>query len=116
MQIDALAALEKALRLYSVVAWRLLWLTYLAREDPQAPADEVLRGVEKEVLARATGQPVSNAREALLAVAKVGGFVASPSAGFPGVKSLWLGFRKLRDLTTGFLLAQRPPPSLKGQD
>jgi hypothetical protein len=117
LQCDTLEALQKALSLYSVVAWRLLWLTYLAREEPESPAGHILSEVETEVLERYTGKTIRTARDALQAVARIAGFVSVPSAPTPGLKSLWLGLRKLQDIVTGYLLAtQCPPPKDMGQD
>ncbi len=42
---------------------------------------------------------------------QLGGFRSVPSAPDPGVKSLWLGFRKLRDMLIGFQLARSRPIS-----
>jgi DDE family transposase len=116
LQLDQFETLSKAMSLYSIVAWRLLHLTYLAREVPQAPVEEALSGTERFVLELASGKPIRTVQEALLAVAKIAGFRPVPSAPNPGVKSLWLGFRKLNDLLTGFELARQPPPLPKGQD
>ena len=62
---------------------------------------------EQEVLERLTGKPLRTARDALLAVARIAGFVPVPSAPTPGVKSLWLGFRKLQDIVAGYVLAKQ---------
>ncbi|QSJ21186.1 hypothetical protein JYQ62_10575 [Nostoc sp. UHCC 0702] len=39
-----------ALATYSIVAWRLLWLTYEARSNPDLPCDEVLEACEWQSL------------------------------------------------------------------
>jgi len=109
LQCDTLDALYKALSLYSVVAWRLLWLNYLAREEPDMPAEKILSKDETTLLELIIGTPVITAHDALLAVAKIAGFVSVPSAPLPGVKSLWLGLRKLADMLIGFQLAKRQP-------
>ena len=106
LQLDRVDTLQKALSLYSVVAWRLLLLTSIAQATADAPANEVLSAVEREVLERSRGKPIHTAREALVAVAQLAGFVSVPSAPLPGVKSLWLGFRTLQDIVTGYLLAR----------
>lgn len=110
LQLDTFETLHKALSLYSIVAWRLLYLTYLAREAPDTPAEEAISSVEREVLERATGRQVKTVKDAVLAVARIAGFRPVPSAPIPGVKSLWLGFRQLNDMVTGFQLARLPPP------
>jgi hypothetical protein len=116
LQLDQFVTLEKALSLLSIVSWRLLHLTYLARQAPETPAEVAISPTERAVLERATGRSVQTVAEAVLAVARIAGFQPVPSAPTPGVKSLWLGFRQLHDMVTGFLLARLPPPILKGQD
>lgn len=109
LQLDTFTTLQKALSLYSIVAWRLLHLTYLAREQPDLPAEEAISATEREVLERATGRTITTVAEAVLAVARIAGFRPVPSAPTPGVKSLWLGFRKLCDMVAGFQLARQSP-------
>lgn len=110
LQLDTLALLQKALSLYSIVAWRLLHLTYLAREVPDTAAEEAVSATERHVLEWMTGKTITTVKEALLAVASLVGFVAVPSAPHPGVQSLWMGFRKLHDMAIGFQLARQSPP------
>ena len=107
LQLDRLDTLEKALSLYSIVAWRLLQLTYLARDAPDTPAEEAISVFEQDVLELYTRKPVKTVRDVILAVAKLAGFVSVPSAPNPGVKTLWQGFRKLQDMTAGYLLARQ---------
>lgn len=106
LQMDTFAMLQKALSLYSVVAWRLLYLTYLARELPETPAEEVLSGRERELLEQKTGRALLTVRDAILAVASLVHFRPTPSAPNPGVKTLWIGFRKLADMLEGYKIAR----------
>ncbi len=46
LQLETFDRLDRALAVYRIVAWRLLWLTYLAREQPEAPCTTVLRPAE----------------------------------------------------------------------
>jgi len=110
LQLDDFLTLRRALSVYSVVAWRLMYLMYLAREIPDSRVDEAFSEVETQVLALATGKPIQSLRDALLAVAHVGGFRSTPSAREPGLQSLWLGYRQLEAMVTGFLLARNHPP------
>jgi len=107
LQVDTLDGLQKALSLYSIVAWRLLQLTYLGREAWDAPAEEAVCAIERQVLEMTSGKPIATARDALLAVAHLAGFVSVPSAPMPGVKTLWIGLRKLHDMAEGFRLARQ---------
>ena len=112
-QMDAADTLRHALAVSYVVAWRLLWLTHAARVEPEAPAETVLPPEELRVLALATGQPVSNRREVIRALARLGGFPGNPKAGDPGVKTLWLGLTRFEGLMSGWrlqALAQKCEP------
>ena len=105
LQFDDATSLGHALALYYVVAWRLLWLTYLARTAPEAPACWVVNETEQVVLAQATGAPVPTCRAAVRAIAKLGGFPGNPAAGEPGLKTLWLGLMRLEAMVVGWCLA-----------
>ena len=107
LQIDDAASLKNALAVYGVVAWRLLWMTHLARVEPEQPAAAVVDLAERTVLEEATGRPVQTVREAVRAIAKLGGFAGTPAMGEPGVKSLWLGWRQLEAMVVGYRLALR---------
>jgi hypothetical protein len=113
LQFEEAHTLKNALALYSIVAWRLLWLTYTAREQPQAPATEVLPPLELQVLEQATQAPVATAREAIRALAQLGGFPTNPSAKEPGVKVLWRGLRRLEAMVEGWLLALQALPFMR---
>jgi hypothetical protein len=109
LQLEHASRIERAVALYSIVAWRLLLITYLARTDPDLPCTVVLDEEEWEVLHRMTNprkplpsQPVS-LREAVRQIARLGGFLGRKGDGEPGVKVLWRGLRRLGD----FVLAYR---------
>jgi len=105
LQIDDATSLQHALAVYGVVAWRLLWLTHWARQAPEQPAATLLGPEERAVLAQASGRPVETVRQAVRAIARLGGFGGSPSEGEPGVKALWLGLRRLEAMVEGWRLA-----------
>ena len=113
LQFEEAHTLKNALALYSIVAWRLLWLTYTAREQPQAPATELLPPLELQVLEQATQVPVATAREAIRALAQLGGFPTNPSAKEPGVKVLWRGLRRLEAMVEGWILALHAGPFMR---
>jgi hypothetical protein len=111
VQLETAEHLRTALALYSTVAWRLLFLTYLGRQAPDTPAAAVFPPDELAVLAAAVAQRVDAATTsprlatAIRWVARLGGFLGRPSDGEPGVKVLWRGLRKLQDLLEGVRLA-----------
>lgn len=50
LQLETAERIERALATYTIVAWRLLWLTYEARYNPEAPADTILSTIEWQAL------------------------------------------------------------------
>lgn len=105
LQMDTAHSLMCALALYYVVVWRLLYLTHLARTEPDKPADELLTAEERAVLTQREGRTIRTARGAVEAIAKMGGFEPYRGGPEPGVKSLWLGLRRLEAMAEGWRLA-----------
>ena len=102
LQLLSAARLKRALALYSIVAWRLLWLTYKARTAPAMPCTEVLEEDEWRVLLVMTGGSLGgrdppSLREAVHRIAGLGGFQGRKGDGDPGVKALWQGWRRFMD-------------------
>lgn len=110
LQMEEAETLMKAIGLYAVVAWRLLYLTHLGRVAPEAKATAVVSEEELEVLSARAGERVETVREAIRQIAKLGGWEGYPSAGEPGVKSMWLGMRRLDGMVEGWRLARATPP------
>jgi hypothetical protein len=115
LQLGTAARLERALATYAVVAWRLLWLTYEARQAPEASCETVLPREHWQVLHCAVHKtdtvPASppSLREAVRQIARLGGFLARKGDGEPGVKTIWRGLRRLEDLIMGFRLSHKKP-------
>lgn len=117
LQLEKAERIQRALATYSIVAWRLLWLTYEARENPDAPCDTVLEAHEWQALYCMThktsilpGTPPT-LHEAVRWIAKLGGFLGRKSDGEPGVKTIWRGLRRLDDMAATWqsLHANLPP-------
>jgi hypothetical protein len=105
LQMDAVQPLQHALAVYYVAAWRLMYLTHLARTEPEQAASTVLAPVELQVLTQATGKPVATLRQAVRVIAQLGGYEEYRGGPEPGVKVLWRGYRRLQDLVDGWDLA-----------
>jgi Transposase DNA-binding/Transposase Tn5 dimerisation domain len=108
LQLATASRLERAVATYSVVAWRLLWLTYEARRHPEQSCARVLTPEEWQVLNQALGEEVSasppSLHEAVRRIARLGGFLSRQGDGEPGVKTIWRGLRRLDDLVAGWRL------------
>jgi hypothetical protein len=111
-QLRTFDRLERLLALLSAVALRLLWMTYSARVNGDAPCTIAFSAVEWRVLYRyqtleaPPDQPPS-LRDAVLWLAQLGGFLARKGDGEPGVKVLWRGLVRLQDMVVGFHLASQ---------
>ena len=110
LQLETAERIEKAIFTYAIVAWRLLWLTYEARKNPEQKIDRVLDEQEWKVLYLATAKnkvlPTSapTLREGVRKIASLGGFLGRKGDGEPGVKTLWRGWQRLKDMVIGWQL------------
>jgi hypothetical protein len=114
LQLATAARLDRALALYSIVAWRLLWLTYLARQTPDAPCTLALAPLAWQALwcahHQTTTLPTTPPTLALAVrwIARLGGFLGRSGDGEPGVTVLWRGLQRLDDLTAMYTLLHPP--------
>ncbi len=113
-QLQTVERMERAIPVFSIVAWRLLWLTLQARETAEAPCTMILEEFEWKVLwvtvhARRRQLPAKppTLREAVRMIAQLGGFLGRTCDGEPGPQTLWRGLRRLHDLSHGWLAAQQ---------
>ncbi len=110
LELETAERMDKALATYSIVAWRLLWLTYEARKNPEKRIDEVLEEQEWQVLYLATQKNKAlpthppKLREGVRQIASLGGFLGRKGDGEPGVKTLWRGWQRLQDMVVGWQL------------
>jgi len=117
LQLETAERLERALATYCIVAWRLLWLTYEARQHPDAPCDGVLEPAEWQALYCRHYHTVElpeappNLHEAVRWIAQLGGFLGRKSDGEPGVKTIWRGLRSLEEITAMWELTRASLPS-----
>ncbi len=103
-QLREATRLQRLLAVFSLVAWKLLWLTYQARQTPDAPCTVILQSHEWQALfafvhrsQRLPDQPPS-LRQAVRWIAQLGGFLGRKGDGDPGVKVLWRGWSRLQDI------------------
>jgi hypothetical protein len=111
-QLQKRQRLERLEAVYAIIAWRLLALTYQARLRPNQPCDLVLSRQEWQVLYAHHHQqlpsPAQSAPclgEAMVWVAKLGGYWGRKKDAPPGVKVLWRGLMRLHGMVEGFTLA-----------
>jgi hypothetical protein len=113
-QLRQEARLERLLAVYSAVAWKLLWLTYQARQTPDASCTLAFQPDEWQALyafihrTPAVPQTPPSLRQAVRWLGQLGGFLGRKGDGEPGVKVLWRGWARLQDIVQTWSLFTPP--------
>jgi hypothetical protein len=121
-QLDHADRLKRLLTLFSVVAWRILYATMLARAVPDLTCTVFFEEEEWQALYcavhRTTLLPEKTPalREAVRMVAQLGGFLGRKQDGEPGVSALWKGFQRLPDFLLMYRLFHSPGDQDVGKD
>lgn len=114
--------LQTADRLYnfialmSIIAWRLHWMTYINRCQPDLPCTAILATIEWEALymrirkSNELPDTVPTVRQAVRWIAQLGGFLGRKSDGEPGVTTLWRGWLRLQDIAATWYLVKEQTP------
>lgn len=109
-QLQKAYRIETLVAVLAIVAVRLLNAKWLARSRGDEPVDAELFGPEAlKLLAARFGQPAGGwtHRSALVAVARLGGFLARKGDGLPGWQTLWRGWQRLMWMCEGLETLQR---------
>ena len=103
--------LTNLLAVLCVVGWRIFWLTMANRATPEAPPEVALTKAEVEILDRLAGAtnppPKPALSHYLIAIAKLGGYLARVKDPPPGNMVIWRGLNRLMDIQLGFELSRR---------
>jgi hypothetical protein len=109
-QFANLDNLSRYLALDAVIAWRILYLTFLNREKPNLPASALLETFEWQALfcfVHQTNHPPQAPpalHEIILWIAQLGGFMGRVSDGNPGITVIWRGLQRLADISQAWLV------------
>ncbi len=116
LQLERAERIQRALATYTIVAWRLLWLTYEARVNPLQSCETAFQTHEWQALYCHIHQcplpppsPPSLA-QSVFWIARLGGFLGRKGDGQPGVKTIWRGLRRLHDIASTWQLFGSSPP------
>jgi hypothetical protein len=106
LQLETAARVERALATYAIVAWRLLWLIYEARNYPTESIEGILPRHDWQALycyiyqtTVLPNEPPTLA-DCVHWIARLGGFLGRKNDGEPGVKTLWLGLQRVHDMAS----------------
>ena len=101
-QSESLETLLNVLGLLAPIAWQMLALRSLTHEEPDAPADNVLRPTQIAALIHMKRlKPDATAKDALWAIAGLGGHIKNN--GPPGWLTLGRGFEDLDMFEAGWI-------------
>jgi len=96
--------LKKYIALFSIIAWRIYWMTFINRINPEQSCESALTENEWKTLdcyfnknAKSTTDPPS-INQAIVWLARLGGFLARKNDGDPGPTYLWRGWSRLQDM------------------
>lgn len=109
-QLQKAYRIESLVAVLAIVAVRLLNAKWLARsraEEPVAP--EVFGSDALKILTAQFGKPAGGwtHRNALIAVARLGGFPARKRDGLPGWQTIWRGWQRLMWMCEGLEILQK---------
>jgi hypothetical protein len=99
--------LEACLAIDAVVAWRIHYLTWLGRANPDLPCTAAFEEDQwKAVIVFQTNKPPPqqppSLRQMIRSLAELDGFLARESDGKPGTQTLWRGLQRMDDITAAF--------------
>lgn len=106
-QLESFDTLLTALAIFIPIAWHMLRLRAVSREEPTAPPEVVLSPIQIQVLRRAARDPLPKkltAQAVLMAIARLGGHLRSN--GSPGWQVIGRGYQDLLMLVAGYRLAR----------
>ena len=101
LRLETAKRLERCIAVYLIVAWRLHYLTQIARSHATAPCTPAFGPAEWQtiyVLQKKQAPPKQppSLRMTVRMLARLGGFLARKGDGEPGPETLWRGFKVLR--------------------
>lgn len=112
IQIKQSDALIRALMIYVVIAWRILYLTHLGRNCPELPCGMVFAAAEwKSACAVVKRDPQAGeptVGEFIGIVGKLGGHPGRKGDGPPGPQRIWVGMGRIRDFALAWRTIHEP--------
>ena len=107
IQLETQARLKNCLALYAIIAWRVLYLTYLNRTCPTLPCTVAFDESEwKSVWLIIAKKPLPkkppNLAEMLRLLTQLGGYNNRAGEAPPGPQPMWIGLRRMADFTTAW--------------
>jgi hypothetical protein len=108
IQLETLSRVKNCLAFYKIIAWRVLYLTYLNRECPSLPCTAVFEESEWKSVWRVTKKKALPPKPPTLSefmrlLAQLGGYNNRPSEPPPGPQVIWTGIRRMTDFARAWI-------------
>ena len=109
LQFDDVLTTFNALAMYSIVAWRILFLTLCVRQQPNCNPNTYFSKLEIKVLCSQSPTAKDSLENAIKALGKLVNFVPSTAQPLPGIMIMAEAIRKLNDITQALKLIYTDP-------
>ena len=108
IQLETLPRLKNCLAFYKIIAWRIMYLTYLNRECPTLPCDVVFddcewKSVWRVVTRTALPGTPPTLSEFMRLLTQLGGYNNRKTESPAGPQPVWSGIRRMTDLATAWM-------------
>ncbi|MBI2421363.1 MAG: IS4 family transposase [Candidatus Hydrogenedentes bacterium] len=107
-QLSTADRIKPLLAIHAVIAVELLQLKLIANTHPDDPiSEESIPAESLKVLGIKYGRPINGwtNRTLMNTIARIGGYLNRKNDGPPGWLSIWRGWKRLSDMTQGYILA-----------
>jgi hypothetical protein len=110
LQLKQAESLQKAIGVYSLSAFRIMLLTYQSRNYPNVSCEVILTPEQWKVLyvlihqTKEMPQQPPTLQQAVAWIGRLGGHLGRKSDGPPGLKTVWLGYKRVCDAANIYAL------------
>ncbi len=112
LQLEESDRIERAVATYSIVAWRLMWLMYESRRNPERSVEGILEPAEWQAMyvlvhrTKAFPKAAPRLGECVQWMAKLGGFLGRKGDGDPGIQTIWRGWIRVSEIAAVWEMMQ----------
>jgi hypothetical protein len=108
IQLETKSRLKNCLAFYNIIAWRVLYLTYMNRTSPTLPCTAVFddaewKSVWRVVTQQSLPQSPPTLSEFMKHLTRLGGYNNRATERAAGPQPLWIGLRRMLDFATAWL-------------
>ena len=104
LQLEHINNLYNCVALYMIIAWRIMFIRSMGLKIPEENCTLIFTDNEWQSVYCVTNktkqlplQPLS-VYQMVIMIARLGGFLGRKGDGYPGVKTIWVGFQRMVDL------------------